>query len=220
MGVEEELLLRVFDESQKFFSLPLEEKMKLATKHHRGYTPMYAENLDYSSSSRGDSKESFYIGSLEAGRSYLNRWPSEEILPSWRPTMESYHKKLLLGAKSGFICLDNIVNNVYKVLLLKDGKYGQTQLAGSRVWSVGKKLISLIAQALDLDADFFEKVGALDDPMPFLRLLHYPGDLEFCGEETYGASAHSDYGMVTLLATNGVPGLQACLMLTNQDPQL
>lgn len=41
--------------------------------------------------------------------------------------------------------------------------------------SVGKKLISLIAQALDLDADFFEKVGALDDPMPFLRLLHYPG---------------------------------------------
>lgn len=170
-GVEEELLLRVFDESQKFFSLPLEEKMKLATKHHRGYTPMYAENLDYSSSSRGDSKESFYIGSLEAGRSNLNRWPSEEILPSWRPTMESYHKKLL---------------------------------------SVGKKLISLIAQALDLDADFFEKVGALDDPMPFLRLLHYPGDLEFCGEETYGASAHSDYGMVTLLATNGVPGLQVC----------
>lgn len=26
-----------------------------------------------------------------------------------------------------------------------------------------------------------------------------------------GASAHSDYGMVTLLVTDGVPGLQACL---------
>jgi len=26
--------------------------------------------------------------------------------------------------------------------------------------------------------------------------------------ETYGASAHSDYGMVTLLLTDGVPGLQ------------
>lgn len=25
---------------------------------------------------------------------------------------------------------------------------------------------------------------------------------------TYGASAHSDYGMVTLLSTDGVPGLQ------------
>jgi len=28
--------------------------------------------------------------------------------------------------------------------------------------------------------------------------------------ETYGASAHSDYGMVTLLLTDGVPGLQVC----------
>ena len=51
--MEKELLSRVLDESRKFFSLPLEEKMKLAAKHHRGYTPMYAENLDYSSSSRG-----------------------------------------------------------------------------------------------------------------------------------------------------------------------
>ena len=25
----------------------------------------------------------------------------------------------------------------------------------------------------------------------------------------YGASAHSDYGMITLLATDGTPGLQA-----------
>lgn len=27
-----------------------------------------------------------------------------------------------------------------------------------------------------------------------------------------GASAHSDYGMITLLATDGVPGLQACFL--------
>ena len=28
-----------------------------------------------------------------------------------------------------------------------------------------------------------------------------------------GASAHSDYGMITLLATDGVRGLQACFLL-------
>lgn len=41
--------------------------------------------------------------------------------------------------------------------------------------SAGRRLIHLIALALNLNEDFFEKVGALDAPMPFLRLLHYPG---------------------------------------------
>lgn len=36
----------------------------------------------------------------------------------------------------------------------------------------GRRLISLIALALNLDEDFFVKDGPLD---PFLRLLHYPG---------------------------------------------
>lgn len=45
-GVEETLLERVFDESRKFFSLPVEEKMKLVRKEHRGYTALYAEKLD------------------------------------------------------------------------------------------------------------------------------------------------------------------------------
>ncbi|KAF5460156.1 hypothetical protein F2P56_020043 [Juglans regia] len=145
-GLEKELLDRVFEESKKFFSLPSEEKMKLGRKEHRGYTPLYAENLDPTSSSK-------------------------DVLPSWRHTMERFHRKLLLA---------------------------------------GKRLVSLIALALNLDEDFFEKVGALDKPMPFLRLLHYPGDMGSLNEEIYGASAHSDYGMITLLATDGVPGLQVC----------
>jgi isopenicillin N synthase-like dioxygenase len=52
-GVEQELVERVFAESSNFFSLPLEEKMKLARKEHRGYTPLYAENLDPTSTSKG-----------------------------------------------------------------------------------------------------------------------------------------------------------------------
>lgn len=52
-GVEEELLSQMLSESRKFFSLPVEDKMKLARKDHRGYTAMYAENLDPTSSSEG-----------------------------------------------------------------------------------------------------------------------------------------------------------------------
>lgn len=46
-----------------------------------------------------------------------------------------------------------------------------------RLRTAGKLLVSLIARALNMDEDFFEKIGAFNPPMPFLRLrlLHYPG---------------------------------------------
>ncbi|XP_071919495.1 azadirone synthase LFS-like isoform X2 [Coffea arabica] len=109
-GVEEELLKRVFEESRKFFVLPSEEKMKVVLKDHRGYTPLYAEKLDPSSISKGDSKESFYVG------------PLEDVKNQWPPAAE---------------------------------------------------------------------LGVADQQM-------------------YGASAHSDYGMITLLAAEDVGGLQIC----------
>ncbi|PKI41541.1 2-oxoglutarate-Fe(II) type oxidoreductase hxnY-like [Punica granatum] len=172
-GVKAELLREVLSESRKFFSLPVEEKMKLARKEHRGYSPLYDENLDPASSSKGDSKQSYYVGPLDdpMDQIKLNQWPPEDILPSWRPTMESYYRELE---------------------------------------SAGKRLLSLVALSLSLDEDFFVRVGGLDKPTAFLRLLHYPGDAIASGEEIYGASAHSDYGMITLLATDGVPGLQIC----------
>ena len=48
-GVDNQLLENVIDESKKLFSLPLEEKMKLARKEDLGFTPLHAENLDDSS---------------------------------------------------------------------------------------------------------------------------------------------------------------------------
>lgn len=167
-GVETELLQKVFEENRNFFSLPLEEKLKLPRKENRGYTPLYAEKLDTSSSSKGDAKETFYVGPLEDDKSHLNQWPSAEVLPSWRFTMELYYEK---------------------------------------VRDAGRRLISLIALALNTEEGFFEKVGPSE---PFLRLLHYPGELGLLDEQVYGASAHSDYGMITLLATDGVGGLQVC----------
>ncbi|XP_051145012.1 2-oxoglutarate-Fe(II) type oxidoreductase hxnY isoform X2 [Andrographis paniculata] len=172
-GVNEQLWQKVLEGNKLFFSLPIEVKMKLARKEHRGYTPLYAENLDPSSSSKGDSKESFYIGPLDevTGPVCLNQWPSEEIIPGWRSTMEDYYKQVLLA---------------------------------------GERLIQLIALSLNLSENFFHDVGAFNPPNGFLRLLHYPGELGSSNEEIYGASAHSDYGMITLLATDGIGGLQIC----------
>ena len=52
-GLDKEFLLEMFDESKKFFSVPLEEKMKLSKKEHRGYTALYAEKLDPTSRAQG-----------------------------------------------------------------------------------------------------------------------------------------------------------------------
>lgn len=55
---------------------------------------------------------------------------------------------------------------------------------------------------LGLEEDFF--TPRLDRPMTTLRLLHYPpghGD-------QLGAGTHTDYGNLTILATDGVAGLQ------------
>ncbi|KAH0457278.1 hypothetical protein IEQ34_015185 [Dendrobium chrysotoxum] len=62
--------------------------------------------------------------------------------------------------------------------------------------TIGKHLLSLIALSLKLDERFFETIGALDPPMGFVRLLHYPGELKVEDYDNYGASAHSDYGMI------------------------
>jgi isopenicillin N synthase-like dioxygenase len=61
--------------------------------------------------------------------------------------------------------------------------------------------------ALDLGIaeDFF--ASRLDRPMSTLRLLHYPpGPADGAGE--LGAGEHTDYGNLTVLATDGVAGLQ------------
>jgi isopenicillin N synthase-like dioxygenase len=61
---------------------------------------------------------------------------------------------------------------------------------------------------LDLDAEFFQHNGAFEIPTAVLRLLHYAGDIDASNDGNIGAGPHSDFGMLTLLATDGTPGLQ------------
>ncbi len=59
---------------------------------------------------------------------------------------------------------------------------------------------------LALDEDFFTPL--LDRPMATLRLLHYPPGDGPADNNTLGAGTHTDYGNLTILATDGVAGLQ------------
>ncbi|GMQ07193.1 hypothetical protein CsSME_00051492 [Camellia sinensis var. sinensis] len=75
---------------------------------------------------------------------------------------------------------------------------------------VTKAISRIIALALNLEVDFFDRQEMLGKPIATLRLLHYEGSVSDPMKGIYGAGAHSDFGLITLLATDDVYGLQIC----------
>ncbi|MHC0054604.1 isopenicillin N synthase family dioxygenase [Actibacterium sp. D379-3] len=69
------------------------------------------------------------------------------------------------------------------------------------VWKLGVDLHAAFEDELGLPSGFF--APHFSAPMATLRVLHYPP-----ATGGIGAGAHSDYGSVTLLLTDGVAGLQ------------
>lgn len=75
---------------------------------------------------------------------------------------------------------------------------------------VAREVAKIIALALGLDASFFDRPEMLGEPIAVMRLLHYEGKASDPEKGIYGAGAHSDYGLLTLLVTDDVIGLQIC----------
>ncbi|XP_051113999.1 2-oxoglutarate-Fe(II) type oxidoreductase hxnY-like isoform X2 [Andrographis paniculata] len=84
---------------------------------------------------------------------------------------------------------------------------------------VGRAISRLIARALDLNYDFFDQPEMLMKPIATLRLLHYEARMSESHKGIFGAGAHSDFGLITLLATDDVLGLQICED-RDADPQI
>ncbi len=71
---------------------------------------------------------------------------------------------------------------------------------------VAEHLMSVMAVALDLPADFFASM--IDNPISSLRALRYPTTDPTTAGESLRAGAHGDYGTLTILRTDAVPGLE------------
>ncbi|GLJ16544.1 hypothetical protein SUGI_0283050 [Cryptomeria japonica] len=185
-GVSQELFDDLFHQSRKFFEFPLEEKMKV----------LRDQNF------RGYTP-------LE----------DEKLDPS---------KQTKGDCKEGYYI---------GVEVAKDDPRATKRFFGSNVWpseeilpgwrqimekyhqealNVGRKVARLIALALNLNANFFDKPEILEDPIAILRLLHYVDEKSKPELGIYGAGAHSDFGLLTLLVTDEVSGLQIC---KNKDAQ-
>ncbi|WP_270728592.1 isopenicillin N synthase family dioxygenase [Shimia sp. Alg240-R146] len=68
-------------------------------------------------------------------------------------------------------------------------------------------LLQGIAAAIGEPEGYFD--AAFSRPMALLRGNYYPERPEWATDKDFGIAAHTDYGCLTLLATDGVPGLEA-----------
>jgi len=72
--------------------------------------------------------------------------------------------------------------------------------------TLGTRLHRSLAHDLGVAENFFD--DKLDQPLATLRLLHYPQRPERLEPGQIGAGEHTDYGNITLLATDDVGGLE------------
>ncbi len=71
---------------------------------------------------------------------------------------------------------------------------------------VSLKVLRGIAVSIGRDQTYFD--DKFDRPMALLRGNHYPARPGWAGARDFGIGAHTDYGCLTLLATDGSPGLE------------
>ncbi|RZL91740.1 MAG: isopenicillin N synthase family oxygenase [Variovorax sp.] len=88
-----------------------------------------------------------------------------------------------------------------------DGWRPRVQAYFDAVLLAARRLHTAFAIDLGLREDHFD--DKIDRPLATLRLLRYPASVDGApANESIGAGVHTDYGNVTLLATDGVAGLQ------------
>lgn len=72
--------------------------------------------------------------------------------------------------------------------------------------AVAMEVLRGVAASIGRPWDSFD--DAFEVPMALLRGNYYPERPEWAGEKDFGIATHTDYGCLTLLATDGSPGLE------------
>lgn len=71
---------------------------------------------------------------------------------------------------------------------------------------VAMDILRGIATSIDMPSDYFD--AAFETPMALLRGNFYPERPKDATSKDFGIATHTDYGCLTLLATDGSPGLE------------
>ncbi len=183
--VPEPVLDGAWTSAQRFFDLPLDRKMRVAMPrpgYPYGYSPIAGETLAASLGARShpDLKESFAIGPVDPPTHAFHD-PDEEF--AWSPNLWP----------------DDVV-----------GMRDSWETYFRSMSDLAARLMRIMADALGLPGDHFDTM--IDRHTSAMRALNYPPHADHAEvplEGQVGASAHTDYGTLTiLLADTSQRGLQ------------
>ncbi|KAL1219798.1 2-oxoglutarate-dependent dioxygenase 33 [Cardamine amara subsp. amara] len=178
-GIKEEFMDDVFEQSKNFFALPVEEKMKVLRNEKHRGYTPVLDEILDPENQLHGDHKEGYYIGIEVPKDDPHR-----DMPFYGPNPWP----------------DADVLPKWRETM---EEYHQEALR------VSKAIARLLALALDLDVDYFDRTEMLGKPIATMRLLHYQG-ISDPSKGIYACGAHSDYGMMTLLATDGVMGLQIC----------
>ena len=117
-------------------------------------------------------------------------------------TKEGYY----IGNKERADDADAVGCNIWPSESLCPGWKTTMQTYFAAVHGLGLRMLRILALSLNLDANYFDQ--HFSQPMEALRLLHYSSETSDVDSGVMGCGAHSDYGMLTFLLTDDVPGLE------------
>ncbi|XP_050219813.1 2-oxoglutarate-Fe(II) type oxidoreductase hxnY-like isoform X2 [Mercurialis annua] len=179
-GISEEFMEEVFRESKRFFELPITEKMKVLRNEKHRGYTPVLDEL------------------LDPDNQVHGDYKEGYYIGVEVPEDDPEADKPFYGP------------NVWPDAALLPGWRQTIERFHQEALEVARKVARIIALALDLDADFFDKPEMLGQPIAVMRLLRYGAYVSDPSKGIFGAGAHSDYGLITLLATDDVSGLQIC----------
>ena len=184
-GVDPEAIRRIDDAARRFFSLSLADKTELGCDfgNRRGYKPLQSSTLGLS---RGEQTPP------DLAELYLvNRFDDRDA---------ARRAGLREGREEFF------APNVWPDPALVPG-FRESFLAYYAVMEdLAAKLMRLMALALDLDENWFD--DKIADHITGLAALRYPALDSAPLPGQFRRGPHSDWGSLTILYSDGVPGLQ------------
>ena len=178
-GIDPALIDGVFDASARFHAQPRAEKMKIELNAiHRGFIPI--------NTSTDRNSKLAKVTKPNQSESFMVMREAEagdaEVRGGAYLAGPNQWPEGLPGFRAAVTAYDAVLSG----------------LAG--------KLVRVIARALGADVSDF--AAAFEPPTTWLRLLHYPPQPPASPDDLFGSAPHTDFGCITLLAQDGVGGLQ------------